>query len=205
MFRYKHFKLQYYETKYITDRSPTSNATSSTPNWNRIKTTWYIYIYIYDTDDAIQQQADDNAAELDDLHLRKKRNEKECLDIFTNDLSNPSQIDNMIASSSKSNIRGNLRGTSSASAAAASQEDDFMSIASQGEEDEDIHPKVTQLIQNIEIDKLEQTAQKHIQHLSIEIRDNLKEGIHTTKASDTFKERLDIQNRITEINKLNNI
>ena len=39
--------------------------------------------------------------------------------------------------------------------------------------------------------------QKHIQHLSIEIRDNLKEGIHTTKASDTFKERLDIQNILT--------
>ncbi len=48
-------------------------------------------------------------------------------------------------------------------------------------------------------------TQTHIQHLSIEIKYNLKEGIHTTKASDTFKERLDIQNRITEINKLNNI
>ena len=47
----------------------------------------------------------------------------------------------MMASSSKSNIRGKLRGTSSASAAAASQEDDFISIPSQGEEDEDIQPK----------------------------------------------------------------
>ena len=93
----------------------------------------------------------------------------------------------MMASSSQSNIRGNLRGTSSASAAAASQEDDFMSIPSQGEEDEDTQPKVSQLIQNIEIDKLENMAHKHIQHLSIEIMNHLKEGIHTTKASDTFK------------------
>ena len=45
-------------------------------------------------------------------------------------------------------------------------------------------------------------AQKHIQHLTIEIRDNVKEGIQTTKASDTFKERLDIQNIVTERNTL---
>ena len=28
---------------------------------------------IYDTDETIQQQADDNAAELEELHLTKKR------------------------------------------------------------------------------------------------------------------------------------
>ena len=88
---------------------------------------------ISDTDDAIQQQADDNAAALEDLQLRKKRKEKDFIDVFTNDLSNPTQIDSMMASSSKSSIRGNLTGTSSSSAAAASQEDALISIPSQGE------------------------------------------------------------------------
>ena len=33
---------------------------------------FYIYIYIYDTYDARQQQSDDNTADLEDLHLRQK-------------------------------------------------------------------------------------------------------------------------------------
>jgi hypothetical protein len=44
-------------------------------------------IYIYDTDESIQQKADDNEAELEDLQLRKKRKEKKLLDVFTNYLS----------------------------------------------------------------------------------------------------------------------
>ena len=55
---------------------------------------------IYDTDADIQQQADDKAAELEYLQLIKKKKEKELSDVFTNDLSNPTQIDNMMASSS---------------------------------------------------------------------------------------------------------
>ena len=68
----------------------------------------------------------------------------------------------MMASSSKSNMRGNLRGASSSSAATAvSQEDDFMSIPSQGEEYADIQPEVSQLVQNIELYELEKLAQQH--------------------------------------------
>ena len=118
--------------------------------------------YIYDTDETIQQQADDNAAELEYLHLTKKRKDKELIDVLTNDLSQPNQIDSMMASSSKSNMRGNLRGASSSSAAGAvSQEDDFMSIPSQGQEYADIQPEVSQLVQNIELYELEQLAQQH--------------------------------------------
>ena len=76
-----------------------------------------ICIYIYDTDESIQQQADDNAAELEDLQLRKKRKEINLQTTLEKELTDPIQIDDMMASSSKSGIRGNLRGTSSSSAA----------------------------------------------------------------------------------------
>ena len=77
----------------------------------------YVYIYIYDTDESIQQQADDNAAELEDLQLRKTRKEINLQTTLEKELTDPIQIDDMMASSSKSGIRGNLRGTSSSSAA----------------------------------------------------------------------------------------
>ena len=69
---------------------------------------------IFDTDDTIQQQADDNTADLEELQLRKKKTENDILDAFIHDLSDPTQIDNMISSTTSSN-KGNLRGSSSSS------------------------------------------------------------------------------------------
>jgi hypothetical protein len=48
-------------------------------------------------------------------------------------------------------------------------------------------------------------ANKRIKHLSIEIKENLKDGIHTTKASDMFKEHADIQNILETIDNLKTI
>ena len=109
----KCFKFKYYETNYTTDSGTKSNATSSTSNSTRIRTIWYIY----DTDESIQQKADDNEAELENLHLKKKRKDNKLITTLEAEFTGPIQIDNMMASSSKSGIRGNLRGTSSSSAA----------------------------------------------------------------------------------------
>ena len=79
--------------------------------------------YIHDTDDAIQQQADDNTVDLEYLHLRKKKKENASLDAFTHDLSDPTQIDDIMASTTTSNSRGYLRGSSSSSTASIPEED----------------------------------------------------------------------------------
>jgi hypothetical protein len=78
---------------------------------------------IFDTDESIQQQADDNEAHLEELQTAKRNKEDNLLHIFKDELSDPTQIGEMMASSS-SNIRGNLRGTSSSSAAAAQEEEE---------------------------------------------------------------------------------
>ena len=72
---------------------------------------------IFDTDDTIQQQADDNEAELQDLKEMKTRKDKKFLDIFTTELSKPSQIDDMMTETTATENKRNLRGTSSSSAA----------------------------------------------------------------------------------------
>jgi hypothetical protein len=92
--------------------------------------------------------------------------------------------------SSSSNIRGNLRGTSSSLAAAAPQE----------EAGEHTRPKVRDRIEDIELNELDNIAQKRLKHLSIEIKFNINDSIHTTKASDTFHEYSDIRNILTSIN-----
>jgi hypothetical protein len=143
---------------------------------------------IFDNDESIQQQADDNDAPLEELQITKRKREDSLLDEFEDALSHTTQIGEMIASSS-SNIRGNLRGSSSSSAAAATPQ-----------EEEDTQQKVSHLIEDIELDKLEHKAHKQLKHLLIEIRFNLNNEIHTTKASDTFHEYANIRNTLTSIN-----
>ena len=71
---------------------------------------------IHDTDEAIQQQADDNTADLKDLEDKKKKKDEATVDIFEENLSNPSKIDDIIKSTGK---QGGLRGFSSSSSSSA--------------------------------------------------------------------------------------
>ena len=70
---------------------------------------------IHDTDDAIQQQADDNTADLENLQASKKKKDEASVNIFEESLSNPPQIDDMIKSTTASSKKGNLRGSGSSS------------------------------------------------------------------------------------------
>ena len=72
---------------------------------------------IFDTDETIQQQADDNTADLEDLQASKKKKDADINDIFEDALSNPSQIDDIITSRGRS---GGLRGFTSSSSSSAS-------------------------------------------------------------------------------------
>ena len=80
----------------------------------------HIYIYIYDTDASIQQQADDKTSDLEELQLTKKKKENMFLDTFISELSEPTQIDAMISSTTSSNSRESLRGSRSSAAASSS-------------------------------------------------------------------------------------
>ena len=154
---------------------------------------------IFDTEDAIQQQADDNEAELQDLKAMKTRKDKKFLDIFTTELSKPSQIDDMMTATTATENKRNLRGTSSSSAAAATEYEDTY-------EDEDefteAPPKVRKIVESIELNELEHLAEKHLEQLLTEIQDNLKRGRHTTKDDASFVERFDIQNILKELKTL---
>ena len=157
---------------------------------------------IFDTDDNIQQQADDNEAELQDLKEMKTRKDKKFLDIFTTELSKPSQIDDMMTETTATENKRNLRGTSSSSAATATEyyEDE------DEDEDEDgfteTPQKVRKIVDNIELKELEQIAENHLKKLLTEIQDNLRKGRHTHKDDSSFVERFDIQNILTELKKL---
>jgi predicted phage tail protein len=135
---------------------------------------------IFDTDESIQQQADDNEAHLEELQTAKRKRDDNILDKFEDALSDPSQIDEMMASSS-SNIRGNLRGSSSSSAAAATLQEE------EEEEEEDIQPNVRKIIEDIEIKKLLTKANKWIKILALEIKHNSKENIDTDESRDRIK------------------
>jgi hypothetical protein len=130
---------------------------------------------IFDTDDSIQQQADDNEAHLEELQTATRKRDDNILDKFEDALSDPSQIGEMIASSS-SNIRGNLRGSSSSSA-----------VTPQEEEEEDIQPNVRKIIDDIEIKESLTKANKWIKILSLEIKHNSKENIDTDESRDKIK------------------
>jgi hypothetical protein len=164
---------------------PTAVQKALQPIARQIKT-GYEQFDILDTEDTIQQQADDNEAELEESQTAKRKKYEDFLDIFKDALSDPSQIDEIMSSSSSS-IRGNLRGSSS-SAAAASQEE------------EDIQERVPHLIGHIELNKLEQQAHKRLNHLLIEIRFNLNNDIRTTEARDIVHEYADIRNTLSSIN-----
>ena len=119
---------------------------------------------IHDTDEAIQQQADDNTADLEDLHLRKKKEDEGITDTSINELSNPSQIDDMIKSTTTSNSRGYLRGSrsstassSSAAAAAIPSEEEAAAIPSE-EEADDTPPPVNQIVKQINMIELEKST-----------------------------------------------
>jgi hypothetical protein len=113
---------------------------------------------MFDTDETIQQQADDNEAHLAELQTAQRKREDNLLHIFEDELSDPTQIGEMIASSS-SNIRGNLRGTSSSSAAAAAPQEEA--------EEKYTQSKVRDRIDDIELNELEQKAQTRLKHLLI--------------------------------------
>ena len=178
---------------------------------------------IHDTEDAIQQQADDNTADLKDLEDKKKKKDDATVDIFEENLSNPSKIDDIIKSTGK---QGGLRGFSSSASSTTPPEDykpdvtiistpkskntgglrGFTSSAAaaailEDENKPDITPlkPANQIIKDINLNDVEQRAEKRLKHLMIEIKDNLNKGIHTTEASDLFTEHFKIQNIIKEI------
>ena len=113
---------------------------------------------IHDTDETIQQQADDNTADLEDLHATKKKKDETIRDRFKDDLSDPTQIDDMLTSTTAYNSTGYLRGSrssaapSSSSAAAATLEEDE-------HEFNDTPPPESQIIKDINLNDLEQRAE----------------------------------------------
>jgi hypothetical protein len=127
----------------------------------------------------------------------KRDKEDNLLHIFEDELSHPTNIGEMMASSS-SNIKGNLRGTSSSSAAAAQEEEEE-------EEDKDIQPNVRKLIEDIEIKESITKANTWLKRLDIEITNNLKEGIDTLVAREIIKEHEQIQHILTAFNNLKTI
>ena len=136
---------------------------------------------LYDTDEAIQQQADDNTADLEDLQVRKKKKDKHVSDVFTNDLSTPSIFKDMITSTTAPESRGYLRGSTSSSTPLATEDkpDDTKVSTSKSkgnlrgssssaaaatilEEDEDAFydiPPVKEIIQHINLSNIEQRAE----------------------------------------------
>ena len=190
---------------------------------------------IHDTDDAIQQQADDNTADLEDLQASKKKKDEDINDIFEDSLSNPSQIDDMIKSTGKSGGlrgftsssssssssaspltkaalpeedkpddkkpsttakggRGGLRGFSSSSSSAAA-------ASSQDENQPDTTPlkPVNQIVHSIDMVEFEIKVKKYLEQLKLEIKQNIKNDIHTTDANDKLKERFEVQALLTEL------
>ena len=143
------------------------------------------------------KQEDGNTADIKDAQLRKKKREDEFIDIFEDSLSNPSQIDDMITSTTATERRGNLRGSSSSSTAAV--------VVPSEEEADDAPPPASQIIKDIELINLETKAQKHLKNLMIEIKHNLKEGLNPTKTQDLYDEHFKILNILTEIKQLKNI
>ena len=135
---------------------------------------------IFDTDDTIQQQADDNTADLEELQLRKKKKENHILDSFINDLWSPTQVDTIIqgnlrgtsssvstpppedskATSSKSKSKGNLRGSSSSD----------VSILEEDEDEDEFNYKPREIVTDITL--VEETTQ-HLKQLGIEINHNI--------------------------------
>ena len=174
---------------------------------------------IHDTDDAIQQQADDNTADLKDLEDKKKKKDEAIVDIFEEGLSNPSSIHDIIKQT------GNLRGSGSASSTAppADYKPDETEIPtskpkpkskSQGnlrglptEQEDENKPDstplkpVNQIVEHIDMIELEIKANKHLKRLITEIKQNIENDIHTTDANDKLKERFELQTLLTELNK----
>jgi hypothetical protein len=149
--------------------------------------TGYEQFDILDTEDTIQQQADDNDAHLEESQTAKRKREDNIQRRLEDELADPTQIGEMMASSS-SNIRGNLRGSSSSSAAAAQEEEEE-------EEDINIQPNVRKIIDNIEIKESIRKANKWIKILELEIKDNSKENIDT----DYSREKNNVYKQLTSI------
>ena len=127
----------------------------------------------------------------------------------------------MISSTTASNSRGNLRGSSSSSAAAIPEEDkpDDIKVSSSKsksnirgyvrgsssssaaaeilEEDEDAFndtpPPVGQIIDNIELHELDKLAYKRLKHLSIDIKFGLKQDEYATTNSDIYLYKMNTQ------------
>jgi hypothetical protein len=138
--------------------------------------TGYEQFDILDTEDTIQQQADDNDAHLEESQTAKRKRDDNIQRRLEDELADPTQIGQMIASSS-SNIRGNLRGSSSSSAAAAPQEEEE-------EEEEDIQPNVKQIIEDIEIMEYIKKLNNYAKIMLIDIKHNRKNNIHTSITDD---------------------
>ena len=189
---------------------------------------------IFDTDETIQQQADDNTADLEDLQASKKKKDEDINDIFEDSLSNPSQIDDIITSTGKS---GGLRGFTSSSSSSTSpltkaalpEEEDkpddtkpstttptrksgglrgFSSSSSSKDENKpDTTPlkPVHEIVHGIDKVEFDIKVKKYLEKLKLEIKQNIKNDVHTTDANDKLKERFEIQTLLTELAKHNNI
>jgi hypothetical protein len=161
--------------------------------------TGYEQFDILDTEDTIQQQADDNDAHLEESQTLKRKREDNIQRRLEDELADPTPIGQMMASSS-SNIRGNLRGSSSSSsaaAAAAPQEEE--------EEEEDIHPNVKQIIDEIEIIEYIKKLNNYAKIMLIDIKYNRKNNIHTSITDDLVIEYEHMQHILTSFKELRTI
>ena len=123
---------------------------------------------IYDTDETIQQQADDNAAELEALQSGKTRKDNNLLTTVEEEVTDPTQIDDMLASSYKSSIRGNLTGTSSSSAAIHPS-----TSSAASEELQDIpFEEVEEIPRDITMPDLTELAKQRILYIQQHVGDN---------------------------------
>jgi hypothetical protein len=161
--------------------------------------TGYEQFDILDTENTIQQQADDNEAELEESQRVKRKREDNIQRRLEDELEDPTPIGQMMASSS-SNIRGNLRGSSSSSsaaAAAAPQEEE--------EEEEDIYPNVKQIIDEIEIIEYIKKLNNYAKIMLIDITYNRKNNIHTSITDDLVIEYEHMQHILTSFKELRTI
>ena len=169
---------------------------------------------IHDTDETIQQQADDNTADLEDLHATKKKKDETIRDRFEDALSDPTQIDEMIKST------GNLRGSSSASSATPPEDykpDETKAASSKSkgnlrgssssaaaipeeEEEDEFNYKPSEIITNI---NLAEKATNHLNLLKTKIKQNMKNGSGLI-ANDLIAEQFEINKILKELRELTN-
>ena len=164
---------------------------------------------IHDTDDAIQDQMDDNTADLKNAQSIDEQKANDIIDRVEKDLSKPTQIHTI--------IQGNLRGASSASSrkppedykpddikesSKASLRGSSSSAAAAILDEDDTPPPVKHIISKIEIEELDRLAYKRIRHLTIDIKAGFKKDEEATLTSLIYKEREDIEAILLRINKL---